>query len=75
MLKLYQQETRYSCAPACLRMVLSAWGVEVEEAELRRSLIVLLWEQMPSSLSKLPERWALLLRVSTHLRPSMTLHA
>src|SRR3989442_7882841 len=36
MLKLYKQETRYSCAPACLRMVLSAWGVEVEEAELRQ---------------------------------------
>jgi hypothetical protein len=36
MLKQYKQETRYSCAPACLRMVLSAWGVDVAEAELRQ---------------------------------------
>lgn len=31
----FKQETRYSCAPACLRMVLGGFGVEVSEAELR----------------------------------------
>jgi ABC-type bacteriocin/lantibiotic exporter with double-glycine peptidase domain len=31
----YKQETRYSCAPACLRMVLSALGMDVEESHLR----------------------------------------
>ncbi len=32
----YQQETRDSCVPACLRMVLAAFGLEISEAELRR---------------------------------------
>ena len=31
----YRQETRYSCAPACLRLGLSAFGVHLEEARLR----------------------------------------
>jgi hypothetical protein len=31
----YKQETRYSCAPACLRMALSALGIDVEESYLR----------------------------------------
>ena len=30
-----KQETRYSCVPACLRMVLSSPGLDVPEAELR----------------------------------------
>jgi ABC-type bacteriocin/lantibiotic exporter with double-glycine peptidase domain len=34
-MNFYRQETRYSCAPACLRMVLSAWDVHVDEAKLR----------------------------------------
>ena len=32
----FKQETRYSCAPACLRMVLSAFGVHVDETKLRQ---------------------------------------
>jgi ABC-type bacteriocin/lantibiotic exporter with double-glycine peptidase domain len=32
---LFRQETDYSCAPACLRMVLAAFGVEKTEEELR----------------------------------------
>ena len=32
---LYLQETDYSCAPACLRMVLAAAGIEKAEEELR----------------------------------------
>ena len=32
---LYLQETDYSCAPACLRMVLAAAGIEKTEEELR----------------------------------------
>lgn len=35
MIKFHKQETRYSCAPACLRMVLSALGVDIDEAKLR----------------------------------------
>src|SRR5438132_7346831 len=31
----HKQETRTSCVPACLRMVLGGFGVEVEERELR----------------------------------------
>ena len=31
----YQQETRYSCAPACLRMVMESLGVIATEAEIR----------------------------------------
>jgi hypothetical protein len=31
----YRQETRYSCAPACLRMVLGAFGVHADEEQLR----------------------------------------
>ena len=31
----YRQETRDSCVPACLRMVLAAGGLEISEAELR----------------------------------------
>ena len=30
-----KQETRYSCAPACLRMVLGAFGVDLDESSLR----------------------------------------
>lgn len=30
-----KQETPYSCVPACLRMVLSSFGLELQEAELR----------------------------------------
>lgn len=32
---LYKQETPYSCAPACLRMVLQSLGVSKTEQELR----------------------------------------
>jgi ABC-type bacteriocin/lantibiotic exporter with double-glycine peptidase domain len=32
---LYNQETPYSCAPACLRMVLQSFGVSKTEQELR----------------------------------------
>lgn len=32
----YKQETPYSCAPACLRMVMEALGVSVTEQEIRR---------------------------------------
>ena len=31
----FRQETRYSCAPACLRMVLEALGIHLDEAQLR----------------------------------------
>jgi hypothetical protein len=31
----HKQETRFSCAPACLRMVLSALGVGVEDGRWR----------------------------------------
>lgn len=31
----YKQETRYSCVPACLRMVFQTFGLDVSEAELR----------------------------------------
>ena len=31
----YRQETKYSCGPACLRMVLASSGIEVSEEELR----------------------------------------
>lgn len=34
-LRFYLQETRLSCAPACLRMVMAYWGIEVDEATLR----------------------------------------
>jgi ATP-binding cassette subfamily C protein len=34
-LPFYQQEKPYSCAPACLRMVLAAYGIERSEEELR----------------------------------------
>src|SRR5436853_4878509 len=33
--RFYKQETDYSCAPACLRMVLEALGVSKTEEELR----------------------------------------
>lgn len=32
---LYRQETDYSCAPACLRMVLAGAGIEKSEEDLR----------------------------------------
>ncbi|MGH8742832.1 MAG: cysteine peptidase family C39 domain-containing protein, partial [Burkholderiales bacterium] len=32
-----KQETRYSCVPACLRMVFSSFGLDVPEAELRHA--------------------------------------
>ncbi len=31
----HKQETRYSCVPACLRMVLGSFGLDVSESELR----------------------------------------
>lgn len=31
----HRQETWYSCLPACLRMVLSGFGVEISEGQLR----------------------------------------
>ena len=31
----HKQETRYSCIPACLRMVLGSFGVDISESELR----------------------------------------
>jgi ABC-type bacteriocin/lantibiotic exporter with double-glycine peptidase domain len=34
---LYSQETDFSCAPACLRMVLAAAGIEKSEEELREA--------------------------------------
>ena len=33
----HKQETRFSCVPACLRMVLLALGVDVSERQLRAS--------------------------------------
>ena len=32
----YKQETRYSCVPACLRIVLSAYSIYIPESELRK---------------------------------------
>src|SRR5438132_14196904 len=32
----HKQETRYSCVPACLRMVLGSFAVDITEADLRR---------------------------------------
>ncbi len=34
-LRFHKQETPDSCVPACLRMVLTAMGLEISEAELR----------------------------------------
>jgi ABC-type bacteriocin/lantibiotic exporter with double-glycine peptidase domain len=34
-LPFHKQETIYSCVPACLRMVLSSFGLEISETELR----------------------------------------
>ncbi len=31
----HRQETPYSCVPACLRIVLSGFGLDISEAELR----------------------------------------
>ncbi|MGH9846476.1 MAG: cysteine peptidase family C39 domain-containing protein [Blastocatellia bacterium] len=31
----HKQETGYSCVPACLRMVLGSFGLDVSEIELR----------------------------------------
>jgi ABC-type bacteriocin/lantibiotic exporter with double-glycine peptidase domain len=31
----HKQETRYSCVPACLRMVFGSFGVDIAEGELR----------------------------------------
>ncbi|MEK6288183.1 MAG: cysteine peptidase family C39 domain-containing protein [Acidobacteriota bacterium] len=31
----HKQETRYSCVPACLRMVFGSFGVDIAEADLR----------------------------------------
>ena len=31
----HKQETRYSCVPACLRMVLGRFGVDISESALR----------------------------------------
>ena len=35
--RFHAQEEASSCLPACLRMVLSAYGVEVSESELRKA--------------------------------------
>lgn len=32
---LHKQETRFSCVPACLRIVLLSFGVDIPETELR----------------------------------------
>ena len=32
----HKQETRYSCVPACLRMVLGSFGIDIPEGELRQ---------------------------------------
>lgn len=34
--RLHRQETKYSCAPACLLMLLDAFGISKTEAEIRR---------------------------------------
>ncbi|MGI0494049.1 cysteine peptidase family C39 domain-containing protein [Alkalinema pantanalense CENA528] len=34
-LPFYRQETPFSCVPACLRMVLAGFGVDLDEAALR----------------------------------------
>lgn len=34
-LPLYQQETEYSCAPACLKMVLESLGITKDESDVR----------------------------------------
>ena len=31
----HKQETKYSCVPACLRMVLGSFGLDLEEEQLR----------------------------------------
>lgn len=31
----HEQETRFSCVPACLRMILLSFGVDVSESQLR----------------------------------------
>lgn len=36
-LPFYKQETRFSCVPACLRMIFSHFGLHVPEEELRRA--------------------------------------
>ena len=35
VLTFYAQETRVSCVPACVRMVMAYWGIEIDEATLR----------------------------------------
>src|SRR5215216_1576709 len=35
-LPFYKKETSYSCVPACLRMVLASFGVDVSETRLRQ---------------------------------------
>jgi ABC-type bacteriocin/lantibiotic exporter with double-glycine peptidase domain len=49
---LYSQDTDYSCAPACLRMVLSAAGVEKSETELREVCNCDIEGTLPSDLVK-----------------------
>ncbi len=39
----FQQETPYSCVPACLKMVLSAFGIEATEDDLRQRSLTTLW--------------------------------
>jgi len=34
-LPFFAQETRTSCVPACVRMVMATWGIEIDEATLR----------------------------------------
>jgi ABC-type bacteriocin/lantibiotic exporter with double-glycine peptidase domain len=34
--KFHKQETRYSCLPACLRIVFSSFNLDISESELRR---------------------------------------
>lgn len=34
-LPFHKQETRYSCVPACLRMIFGSFGVDITEGDLR----------------------------------------
>lgn len=42
-LPFFKQETPYSCVAACLRMVLSHFGIEATEDELRLRSLTTLW--------------------------------
>ena len=42
-LPFFKKETPYSCVPACLRIVLSHFGIEASEDELRLRSLTSLW--------------------------------